>query len=115
MEEISSLYWMIIIGFVAFFVCLVLLYVALLMKESRDLVKESRDILKSGRETILRISKIVEELESTLSIARNTVNEISMKVLMPFKAISGIVESIGNRMEEKKEKEKDSLEELLNE
>jgi hypothetical protein len=114
MEQIPSLYWMITIGVVAFFVCLVLLYIALLFKESTDLVKESRDILKTGKESILKLARIIEDLESTVSMARNTVSEITSKVLVPFKAISGIVESFERRAEKRKEST-DPLDELLNE
>lgn len=113
---------MIMLGFIAFFVCLILLYLALLLKESRDTVKESREVLRSGKESILRIGKIIEELESTVNIAKGTVEEVSDKVLNPIRTISGLVSMIGGFASEKREK-KDleeieeaevSIEDLLN-
>lgn len=106
---------MITIGVVAVFLCLVLLYIALLFKESTDLVKESRDILKTGKESILKLSGIINDLEEAVSMAKNTVSEITSKVLIPFKTVSGIVESISKRTERRKGDTQDPLDELINE
>jgi predicted PurR-regulated permease PerM len=117
MNEIPSLYWMIVLGFVTFFFCLILLYTALLIKESRDTVKESREILKSGRESILKLGKIIDEMEGTVGIVRGTVEELSNKILNPIRAVSGFLGTIGTFASKKKEDEQTesevSIEDLL--
>jgi hypothetical protein len=113
MEEIPSVYWMVLIGVVSFFFCLVLWYIALFFKESRDTVRETREILNSTRESLLKLGRIIDEVESTVSSVKSTVGEITMKILLPLKAISGVFESF-KRHTESKESSEDPLDELLN-
>jgi len=117
MEEISSIYWMIVFGFVSSFVCLVLLYIALLLKESKDTIKESRMIVQESKKTVLKLGKMVDELEGMVSVARGTVEEVSNSILKPIRAISGIVGTIDTLLVNKKEKKKENvtIEDLLNE
>ena len=95
---------MIIFGFIAFFICLILFYLALLIKESRDTVRESREILQSGKESILKLGKIIEDLESTVSIAKGTMEEVSNSVLNPIRAISGFLGTVGIFASKRREK-----------
>ena len=115
MEEIPSVYWMIVFGFISSFICLVLLYIALLLKESKNTIKESKEILQESKSTVLKLGKMVEELEGMVSIAKGTVEEVSNSILKPIRAISGIVGTIDTLLVNKKEKENMSIEDLLNE
>ena len=108
---------MIIFGFISSFICLVLFYLALLLKESKDTIKESKEILQNSKGSLLKLGKMIEELEGTVSIARGTVEEISNGILKPIRALSGFVGSMGATLasrEEKKRKDP-SIEDLLNE
>ena len=109
MEEISSTYWMIIFGFISSFICLVLLYLALLLRESKEVVKSSKN-------SILRIERLLDDLESTVNIAKGTVEEISNMIIKPFRAIAGVIGSVSNFLpKDRVIEEKDSIDDLLNE
>jgi len=119
MQEIPATYWMIIIGVIAIFICLVLFYLILLIRESREAVKESKEVLRNSKNSILRIERITENLEATTDMARATMEEISTKVLTPFRTIAGFMNTIGDFVSKKFEKEEIeeevTIEDLLNE
>ena len=120
MQEITATYWMIIIGFLTFFFCLVLLYIVLLLKESKDAIKESKEILQASKESVLKVGRIVDTLENTVNYAKATVEEVSNRVLMPFNAIGGLVDRVVGSVENKLSRsdiprEQSSIEDILSE
>ena len=116
MEEIPSVYWMIVFGFISSFICLVLLYLALLLKESKDTIKESKYILQGRKNTILKLGKMVEEVEGMVSVARGTVEEVSNSILKPIRVISGLMGSVSMLLTKREEKSEEgtSTGDLLN-
>ena len=99
MQEITATYWMIIIGFITFFFCLVLFYIVLLLKETKDTIKESKEILQSSKESIRRVGNIVNTLETTVNYAKTTVEEVSSRVLVPFNTLGNLFDRFADRVE----------------
>jgi len=72
--------------------------------------------LQNSKGSLLKLGKMIEELEGTVSIARGTVEEISNSILKPVRALTGLVGSMGILAgREKKKEENTSIEDLLNE
>lgn len=84
MELIPPIYWMIVIAFVAGFICFVLYQLGMLFKETKDTVKESRGILEEAQETVKSANEI-------LAVAKETVFEVNNAVIGPIKRISSIL------------------------
>lgn len=94
MSEISPIYWMIIIGAVTFMVCFVLYYVAMLLKESKDAVGDSRKIIQNAEQTMKQVDLILADVQGTVAIVKNTIEEINEGVIKPIKNIGSAVSAV---------------------
>lgn len=92
METIPSVYWMIIIGIVVAFICLVLYQFAMLLKESKDTVKETRDILAEAQ-------KAIESANEILTTVKGTVTEVNNAIIGPIRKISSVLGVVGSFVE----------------
>ena len=91
MENIPSVYWMILIGAVTFFICFVLYQFAMLLKESTGAVKDSRKIIRDTEKLIENANSIVAEATIIVQTLKGTVLQINKSVLGPVKRIGSVL------------------------
>ena len=93
LETIPSVYWMIIIAIRVGFFTFVLYQMGMLLNDSREVVRTSSDILKETEKTISRANSILDQAEGIVTIAKNTVEEVSSTIIQPVRGIAGVVRS----------------------
>jgi methyl-accepting chemotaxis protein len=101
METIPPIYWMIVIGFLALFFCLILYYIAMLFKETSETVSAVKSIVKESKGMVKNVEKILEESTEIVAAAKrttlmveNTATEIKEYVIQPIKKIGGVFSMI---------------------
>jgi len=105
MENIPSVYWMILIGAVTAFVCFVLYQFAMLLRESTGAVKDSRKIINDAKKLVDNANEIIEEATTIVKTLKGTVLQINQAVLVPVKKIGevfGLAESFSKGLKSKK-------------
>lgn len=97
MEEIPSIFWMIIVGVLTAFVCYVLYQLAMFIKESRNSVKG--------------VNKAVEDINNIVSEVNGIIDSVRTPVLQIAGALHGIsafTSAVSGIIEGFKSGEKDS-------
>lgn len=96
METIPSVYWMIIIGFVVFMICLVLYYLAMLIKETRDVVSDTRPLLKSTQQILDQSTVVVADVQKSVAMLKGTVEELNDAILIPIRKIGTTISMVSD-------------------
>lgn len=94
MSEIPAVYWMILIGVITVFVCLVLYYFAMLFRESTGAVKDSRKIIVEADTLIQSAKKIVDDAGIIVETGKRMIGEIEQTVMMPVRQVGEVVTSL---------------------
>ena len=96
LETIPSVYWMIIIAIPVGFFTFVLYQMGMLLNDSREVVRTSSDILKETEKTISRANSILDQAEGIVTIAKNTVEEVSSTIIQPVRGIAGAINVVSS-------------------
>lgn len=96
LETIPSLYWMIIIAIPVGFFTFVLYQMGMLLNDSREVVRTSSDILKETEKTISRANSILDQAEGIVTVAKNTVEEVSETIIQPVRGIAGAINVVSS-------------------
>ncbi len=97
MQEIPSVFWMVIISVVTIFICFVLYHLAMLLKESKTTVMQLQKTVNEINGITSNLSGIVNSIITPMSQIVGVVQRVSSA----FSVASGIVDGF-------KSKEKDS-------
>jgi uncharacterized protein YoxC len=95
MQEIPSVFWMVIISVVTIFFCFVLYHLAMLLKESKNTVI-------GLQKTVNDINGITSELSGIVSSIKTPVDQIVgvvQRVSSVFSVASGIIDGFKSREE----------------
>lgn len=88
MDTIPPIFWMIIVSVVTVMVCLILYHVAMLIKETKTTVVDARGIMNQASKTLQQVDLIVNDVKSSVSTIRGTVEEVSQSIVAPIRKIS---------------------------
>lgn len=100
MEEVPSIYWMILIGIFTGFVCFVLYQLGMLFKDTRIVVRKAE-------ETVKLANGLVEEVSEIVGTVKGTIYQINSAVLIPLRKVTtvlGILSGIADGISSKKSK-----------
>ncbi|MBU1120025.1 hypothetical protein KKA50_02430 [Patescibacteria group bacterium] len=89
MDTIPPVFWMIIVSVLTVMTCLILYYIAMLIKETRTTVADARDTMKQATKMLQQLELIVNDVQSSVSAIRGTVEEVNQSILAPIRKIAG--------------------------
>lgn len=103
---------MIIIGAVTVMVCFVLYQLAMLLRESKNAITTSRGLMEDASKTLKQVDLIVNDLQTSISSVRNTVEEVNHSILSPIRKIGygiSLVTAFLSGLKKDKEEQKENI------
>lgn len=106
METIPAIYWMILIGVVTGFICLILYYIAMLLKETKETVTEAKYIVRESKGLVKHANKMLEEATEIVGIAKkgvialeSIVHEVKDQIIKPIRSIGNVFSTFSSLLE----------------